>query len=144
MGDQDRTYLQTPEQWTRFLSALVHELRTPLASLRMLTELLAGSGQAQLADFAIDDADEFHLGAEYQALGLRYPVALRLGAWFDPDHKLRYTGAAPNLRARFRPGSDEVHYAAGVGVVLGRAQLDLAVDLSPRVDTLSLSSVARF
>ena len=33
-------YLQTPEQWTRFLSALSHELRTPLASLHMLAELL--------------------------------------------------------------------------------------------------------
>ena len=41
MAESDRTYLQTPEQWTRFLSALVHELRTPLASLRMLSELLA-------------------------------------------------------------------------------------------------------
>lgn len=37
----DRTYLQSPEQWTRFLSAFVHELRTPVASLRMLAELLA-------------------------------------------------------------------------------------------------------
>ncbi|MES1241957.1 MAG: HAMP domain-containing sensor histidine kinase [Acidobacteriota bacterium] len=35
-----RMYLQTPEQWTRFLSALSHELRTPLASLHMLAELL--------------------------------------------------------------------------------------------------------
>lgn len=40
----DREYLQTPEQWTRFLSSLVHELRTPLASLRMLADLLAQSG----------------------------------------------------------------------------------------------------
>jgi signal transduction histidine kinase len=40
----DRDYLQTPEQWTRFLSAFVHELRTPLASLRMLADLLAQSG----------------------------------------------------------------------------------------------------
>lgn len=39
----DREYLQTPEQWTRFLSSLVHELRTPLASLRMLADLLAQS-----------------------------------------------------------------------------------------------------
>lgn len=46
MTDRDRTYLQTPEQWTRFLSALTHELRTPLASLRMLAELLAGTSQA--------------------------------------------------------------------------------------------------
>ena len=41
MTDEDRTYLQKPEQWTRFLSALSHELRTPLASLHMLAELLA-------------------------------------------------------------------------------------------------------
>lgn len=40
----EREYLQTPEQWTRFLSSLVHELRTPLASLRILAELLAQSG----------------------------------------------------------------------------------------------------
>ena len=45
MTDRDRTYLQTPEQWTRFLSAFTHELRTPLASLRMLAELLAGNPQ---------------------------------------------------------------------------------------------------
>jgi signal transduction histidine kinase len=44
IAGMDRTYLQTPEQWTRFLSSLVHELRTPLASLRMLAELLAQGG----------------------------------------------------------------------------------------------------
>src|SRR5206468_3942948 len=41
--DQERTYLQTPEQWARFLSSFVHELRTPLASSRMLVDLLAES-----------------------------------------------------------------------------------------------------
>lgn len=40
MTHRDRTYLQTTEQWTRFLSAFSHELRTPLASLRILAELL--------------------------------------------------------------------------------------------------------
>ncbi|HSG41213.1 MAG TPA: HAMP domain-containing sensor histidine kinase [Thermoanaerobaculia bacterium] len=45
----DQGYLQTPEQWTRFLSAFTHELRTPLASLRMLAELLATS-QSHLGD----------------------------------------------------------------------------------------------
>lgn len=43
MKDQDRTYLQTPDQWSRFLSTFVHELRTPLASSRMLVDLLAES-----------------------------------------------------------------------------------------------------
>ncbi len=46
--DGDRTYLQTPGQWTRFLSAYSHELRTPLASLRMLAELLAAAPQDHL------------------------------------------------------------------------------------------------
>jgi len=41
MKDQERTFLQTPDQWARFLSAFVHELRTPLASSRMLADLLA-------------------------------------------------------------------------------------------------------
>jgi signal transduction histidine kinase len=41
MTDPERTYLQTQEQWTRFLSGFLHELRTPLASFRMLTDLLA-------------------------------------------------------------------------------------------------------
>jgi signal transduction histidine kinase len=41
MGASDRTYLQTPEQWTHFLSTFVHELRTPIASLRLLADLLA-------------------------------------------------------------------------------------------------------
>jgi signal transduction histidine kinase len=47
----DRTYLQTPEQWTQFLSAFIHELRTPLASFRMLADLLA-------------DAPKDHLGIQ--------------------------------------------------------------------------------
>jgi signal transduction histidine kinase len=44
----DRTYLQTPEQWTRFLSGFLHELRTPLASFRMLADLLAEAPEAHL------------------------------------------------------------------------------------------------
>lgn len=51
MNDQrDRTYLQTPEQWTRFLSAFVHEIRTPIASLRMLADLLADTPPGSFND----------------------------------------------------------------------------------------------
>src|SRR5262249_6279211 len=46
----DRIHLQTPEQWTRFLSAFVHELRTPIASLRMLADLLAEAPAGHLGD----------------------------------------------------------------------------------------------
>lgn len=47
---QDRTYLQTPEQWTRFLAAFVHEIRTPLASFRMLADLLVEAPPSPLGD----------------------------------------------------------------------------------------------
>jgi len=50
MIDQDRACLQTTEQWIRFLSNLTHELRTPIASLRMLADLLAEAPQSHLGD----------------------------------------------------------------------------------------------
>lgn len=46
--ERNQTSMQTQDQWTRFLSALTHELRTPLASLRMLAELLADAPQGHL------------------------------------------------------------------------------------------------
>jgi signal transduction histidine kinase len=50
MSEGDRSYLQTPEQWTRFVSAFVHELRTPLASFRMLADLLAEAPKDHLGE----------------------------------------------------------------------------------------------
>jgi signal transduction histidine kinase len=50
MNNEDRAYLQTPEQWTRFVSSFVHELRTPIASFRMLADLLVEAPQSHLGD----------------------------------------------------------------------------------------------
>jgi len=108
----------------------------------LVNVLLAGRGEERF--FTIADADELHLGAEYQAVAWRVPVAFRLGAWRDPDHRLRYGGRNPVLRARFAAGEDQLHWSGGLGVVLGRAQVDVALDASDLVDTLSLSTVARF
>lgn len=94
--------------------------------------------------FEVDDADEIHLGFEYLGLAAKMPWSLRLGAWNDPDHKVRYVGPNDALLTRFRPGEDEIHVAGGVGLVVRRVQMDLAVDLSDRVDTIALSMVARF
>lgn len=55
-----RLHLETPEQWARFLSGFVHELKTPLASLGMVAELL--------------DKEE---GARLGAKGRRYTGNLR-------------------------------------------------------------------
>jgi signal transduction histidine kinase len=50
MKDQDHTFLETPDQWMRFVSTFVHELRTPLASFRMLADLLAGAPHGHLGE----------------------------------------------------------------------------------------------
>lgn len=102
-----------------------------------------------LERFRIDDADELHLGFEYL---FPKPVALRLGAWLDPDHQLAYDfggrdpeSVAPEDRFGFRfpEGDDEIHLTAGLGFVFGNVQLDVAVDLSDRADVFSLSGVFR-
>ncbi len=102
-----------------------------------------------LSNFKIDDADELHLGFEYL---FQRPVALRLGAWYDPDHQLAYDfgGRDPESLApedrfgfRFPEGQDDVHLTAGLGLVVGNVQLDVAVDLSDRADVFSLSGVFR-
>ena len=102
------------------------------------------AAQSEVHAFSIEDADELHLGAEYQAVTWRLPVAFRVGVWHDPDHRLRYGGRNPVLQARFAPRGGQLHPCGGLGVVLGRAQVDLAFDSSELVDTVSLSTVARF
>ncbi len=93
----------------------------------------------------IDDADEFHVGAEFVLLEKRPVIALRGGAWLDPDHRLRFEGTerAPD-QALFLRGSDEIHWSAGVGFVFRRFQLDVGIDLSDLVDTFSLSTIYGF
>lgn len=96
-------------------------------------------------DFFIDDALEARLGVEYVFDQLRAPLALRAGAWWDPDHRLRYEGDNASNLARLFAGDDELHWTAGLGLVIGsRFQLDLAADLSDSSDVFSLSTVIRF
>lgn len=93
------------------------------------------------------DANQLRFGAEYALVGANQTVFLRLGAWIDPDHRMRFE--APNadfrrLEVLFRPGEDELHVAPGIGVTFKRFQIDGAFDVSKRINTLSVSSVYRF
>jgi len=97
-----------------------------------------------LDDQTIDDANELHLGAEYVFLGSTPIIALRLGAWLEPDHQMRATSDDPFLRALMPRREDEMHYAAGLGVAMERFQIDLAADFSDGVDTVSLSAIYNF
>lgn len=102
----------------------------------------------ELRQYRIDDAWEVHLGFERRFdLGARRPAPfLRLGAWIDPDHRLRYHGASPASQALFPAGKDEIHGAAGLGVTdpAGRLEINLGIDVSERRTTASLSTVIRF
>jgi len=95
-------------------------------------------------DDALPNANEFHAGVEYAFLTTMPIVSLRLGAWHDPDHRIRSVSPEPFSRAELPRGEDEPHFAAGLGVAFSRFQLDLGVDLSQRRDTASLSVVYSF
>ncbi len=98
----------------------------------------------RLDDQTIDDADELHLGAEYVFLDSTPIIALRFGTWYEPDHQMRPIIDDPWLAAMTLNGEDEFHYTAGLGLVLERSHFDLAVDISDRVDTVSLSAIFNF
>jgi long-subunit fatty acid transport protein len=105
-----------------------------------------------LARIETEDGSELHLGFEYVFLG-GTPVAVRVGTWFDPDHKMTFEGDTVALDNNFDRGNaglffegdDEVHVSAGVGVVIGKSfQIDAAVDVSNLINIVSVSGVYRF
>lgn len=101
----------------------------------------------------LDDIHVVRAGGEW--IFLRQPTVLvaRLGTWYDPDHTVYFVDREnrkdqiPNLReleATYPKGPDEWHFAAGFGAAFSRFQIDAAIDLSPRVNTFSVSSVIYF
>jgi long-subunit fatty acid transport protein len=106
-------------------------------------------GQTIVDGMSIDDGTEFHLGAEYVLQNK--PIALRAGAWYDPDHALTDSGPVdatdPNARvnaAFFPKGSNETHWSVGFGFFFEKFQMDFAADFSKNQDTVSVSGVYRF
>lgn len=95
-------------------------------------------------ELELDDGDELHLGFEYVFIRSTPIIALRLGAWRDPDHQFRYVGDDELVRALLRGGKDRVHFAVGFGVAFQEFQLDLGIDLSDLVDTVSFSAIYSF
>lgn len=95
-------------------------------------------------DATLDDGDELHLGAEVVFPGTTPVIALRAGAWLDPDHRVRFADGSPLESAIFRGGDDELHLALGVGLAFDNFQIDAAVDFSDLVATASLSAIYSF
>ncbi|MGA9575461.1 MAG: outer membrane protein transport protein, partial [Lysobacterales bacterium] len=85
-------------------------------------------GQTIVDGMSIDDGTEYHLGAEYVLPNK--PIALRAGAWYDPDHALTDYGPVdpndPSARANasfFPGGSNETHWSVGFGFFFEKFQM---------------------
>ena len=102
----------------------------------------------------INDANQVRMGIEWAIAKAPAVFLLRLGTWYDPNHQVQFidkTNSADritslrSLEVAFPDRPDEWHFAAGLGVTFSsRFQIDGAVDISPRVNTVSISSVFYF
>ncbi len=110
------------------------------------SSLVEGLSAAALgADrLSLSDVSELHVGAEYAFLRLDPVLAVRVGAWLDPDHRL--CGAAADSAYPCATGarSDEGHVTLGFGMAFKRFQLDLAVDGSRSEVTSSITGIFSF
>lgn len=110
---------------------------------RQLTDIFQ-SGSSDLSGLQVDDGNEIHLGIEQNFNVSDTNLAVRAGAWRDPDHQMRYEGSDLPLRALFPPGHDEIHYSAGLGFIRPTFTINLAFDLADRLSVSSLSTVVFF
>ncbi len=143
---------------TDFLTASFDYNRVRYSQLtREFVDIFAPNGPAFSKDYSVDDGNVFRLGLQYVVPLGANALALRAGAWRDPDHRIRFTGqilptddaaTAANKAGQillFRPGKNEYHYTGGLGFVLGEHfQLDAAADIASSVRTGALSAVVRY
>jgi long-chain fatty acid transport protein len=112
---------------------------------QMIKDLvLVEGGGVSPEDFVLEDATEVHAGVEVLFTGLRMPIALRAGAWYDPDHRLRAETGPEFNQILFFAGEDQIHGTAGFGLSLRAVQIDAAADISERNKTASVSAAIRF
>ena len=123
-------------EWDRVLySTLLESLAPELVT--------TGSGVVEPGT-GVDDGSELRLGGEYALRVVNPVVAVRLGAWRDPAHRISYEGPLAFDRALLVPGDDELHFAFGFGLAFETFQIDLGADLSDTRDTISLSAIYTF
>ena len=96
------------------------------------------------AEFTVDDGTEYHVGLEKIFLSGTTPIAMRFGAWSDPDHRIR-AARSSDLLAVFPAGERVMHYSTGFGMTFKQSiQLDFALDVSSANSTFLFSTIYRF
>jgi long-subunit fatty acid transport protein len=97
-------------------------------------------GVKRVNGYELDDSNQLRVGAEYYFSGPK--LLLRLGSWFDPDHRQRFTDQSLPQEVINAPGGENVvHFSGGLGRDFGRFRIDGAVDLSPYLNTFSVTTV---
>jgi long-subunit fatty acid transport protein len=111
----------------------------------LMENFQAWLGGAAAEDFDINDGTEYHGGVEYVLMVKSKPLALRAGAYLNPEHQMRYNGDDAFLKLNFPEGDDEIHYTFGFGFVPSSSlQLDFAGNISDSSDEYVVSAVYRF
>lgn len=101
--------------------------------------------------YHVDNALEFHAGAEYYVLLKDTPIALRAGYYRKPSNSIVADSTDIDgdfeqslAKAFFAKGQAENHITIGSGVVFSHFQVDVAFDAGKRASHFVLSTVARF
>lgn len=102
-------------------------------------------------NFSVRDVWELHGGGELRFYRPSLTLALRAGAFTDPDHRMRFRAGAATIAAtlldfRFNTVGDrtDVGGTVGLGIMIkNRFQLDLAGSFSRDANELVISTVVR-
>jgi long-chain fatty acid transport protein len=108
------------------------------------------SGLGEAANYKLDNGIEVHGGFEY-VFDAPLSPALRIGAWRDPNHAVRYEvpanpGSDDERLAAYLPRrGDQAHFTFGGGLSVTRQfEFNIGADLSRRTRQVSASAVVRF
>jgi hypothetical protein len=127
---------------------------THVSYARLNRDFVSSQAIGQESDFRIDSGTQLHAAVQYSWLrDRRPPILLRGGAWFDPDHSVRFTPAslpgdasgrikAEVFRAALGNGKDQVHATGGIGIrIKPRIELNAGFDLASTIKLFSTSLI---
>ena len=111
---------------------------------------IQASASGRQDQFFLEDGNEFHGGVEYVFGNVRTTPAIRVGAWYDPDHSVQFSSTTGDsfdelFSVALSQGESIVHYTFGGGLSLStRFEVNAAADIADRSRIFSTSVVVRF
>jgi hypothetical protein len=115
-----------------------------------VTAQAANSGHAD--SFTINNGTEIHGGVQYTVPSWWGVPRFRGGAWFDPDHSVKFTpGVGPTdplfderFSTALSKGENQVHGTGGIGLTFGRHfEVNAAIDIASTTRIFSTSLIVR-